>query len=80
MQTQIKMWGNSASVRIPAQVMLAARLSTDQTVDVREQDGRIVIEPVVQLRYDLDVMVDGIQDDQLHDLEDWGAPVGPEIW
>lgn len=80
MQTQIKMWGNSASVRIPARVMAAARLSADQTVEVREQDGRIVIEPVVGACYDLDTMVASIRDDQLHELEDWGTPVGREVW
>lgn len=46
MHVMVKKWGNSASVRIPAAVMEAARLHLDETVDVREEEGRIVIEPV----------------------------------
>ena len=47
MRVLVKKWGNSASVRIPAAVMEAAALSIDQPVDIREEDGRVVIEPIV---------------------------------
>jgi antitoxin component of MazEF toxin-antitoxin module len=46
MKVVVKERGNSASVRIPASVMAAAALSLDQAVDVREEAGRIVIEPI----------------------------------
>jgi antitoxin MazE len=42
----MKKWGDSAAVRIPASVMRAARLELGEEVDVREETGRIVIEPV----------------------------------
>jgi antitoxin MazE len=43
MKVVIKKWGNSASVRIPAAVMAAARLTLDASVDVREEGGRIIV-------------------------------------
>ena len=46
MQVLVKKWGNSASVRIPAAVMEAAKLSVGQPVDIREEAGRVIIEPV----------------------------------
>src|ERR1700730_773284 len=46
MKVVVKKWGTSASVRIPASIMAAAALSLDQPVDVREEAGRIVIEPI----------------------------------
>jgi antitoxin MazE len=46
MRTVVKKWGNSASVRIPAAIMQAAHLDLDEAVEVREESGRIVIEPV----------------------------------
>jgi antitoxin component of MazEF toxin-antitoxin module len=46
MEVIIKKWGNSAAVRIPASVMVAAHVNLDQAVEVREEQGRIVIEPV----------------------------------
>jgi len=48
MKAVVKKWGNSASVRIPATVLQAAKLRLDDSVDVREESGRIVIEPVAR--------------------------------
>lgn len=80
MRVQVKKWGNSASVRIPASVMAAASLRIDQEVDVRADDGRVVIEPVTTPRYDLDELLAQITPDNLPDPIDWGPPVGREIW
>ncbi len=76
----VKKWGNSASVRIPASVMAAAYLSLDQAVDVREEAGRIVIEPIREEAFDISDLIAGITDDNLHEAVDFGAPVGREIW
>ena len=78
MRTVVKKWGNSASVRIPAAVMQAARLDLDETVDVREESGRIVIEPVQRKEYDLAELVKRITRENLHEEADFGRPVGKE--
>jgi antitoxin MazE len=78
MRTVVKKWGNSASVRIPAAVMQAARLDLDETVDVREESGRIVIEPTQRKEYDLAELVKRITRENLHDEADFGRPVGKE--
>ncbi len=78
MRTMIKKWGNSASVRIPAGIMEAAKLSLDETVDVREEGGRIVIEPVRERKYDLDALVAGIRPEHLHAEVSFGPTVGKE--
>lgn len=58
MKVVVKKWGNSAAVRIPASVMAAAALSLDQAVDVREEAGRIVIEPIREEEtFDIDDLV-----------------------
>ncbi len=80
MQGVVKKWGNSAAVRIPAAVLEAAHVSLDQPVDVREEGGRIVIEPLRSPRYDIDALIDGITDDNRHDPVDSGKPVGREVW
>ena len=80
MQGVVKKWGNSAAVRIPAAVLEAAHVRLDQPVDVREEDGRIVIEPVRPARYDINALVSGSTDDNRHDAVDLGKPVGGEIW
>ena len=78
MRVTVKKWGNSASVRIPAAVMQAARLEIDAPVDIREEDGRVVITPVRGRQFDLEELLDGITEDNLHGETDFGAPVGNE--
>ena len=80
MRVQVKKWGNSASVRIPAAVMAAAALSLDQAVEVRADGGRIIIEPIVAPVYDLDQLLDQMTPETFHDEEDFGPPVGQEAW
>lgn len=80
MRMQVKKWGNSASVRIPASIMAAAALRIDQLVDVREDQGRIIIEPVLAPVYDLDELLAQMSPDTFPDEVDFGPPVGKEIW
>ncbi len=80
MKAMVKRWGNSAAVRIPAAVMQAVRLDLDDAVDVREEAGRIVIEPVRRKVYDLDELVKGITSKNEHAPVDFGLPSGKEVW
>ncbi len=79
MRAIVKKWGNSASVRIPAALMDAAKLELDDAVDVREEGGRIIIEPVRQKRYELDKLLAGITPRNQHRETDFGPPVGREM-
>jgi antitoxin MazE len=80
MRLQVKKWGNSASVRIPASIMAAASLHIDQLVDVREEQGRIVIDPVLAPTYDLDALLSQMTPDTFPEDVDFGEPVGNEVW
>ena len=80
MHVQVKKWGNSASVRLPVSVMAAAALSVDQMVNVRVEDGRVIIEPVLAPVYDLDEMLSRMTPDTFHDEVEFGPPVGQEHW
>jgi|GEM_PF-828990 len=70
----------ATSVRIPLSVMETASLNLDQTVDVREEGGRITIEPIQAPTYDLGRLLDAMTPDTFHQDEDFGAPVGGEAW
>lgn len=80
MKATVRKWGNSAAVRIPASVMQASRIDLDEVVEVREEAGRIVIEPVRQKTYNLDTLLKGISPDNQHQAVDFGPPVGKEAW
>lgn len=80
MRARVRKWGNSPAVRIPAAVMRTVRLELDEVVDVREEAGRIVIEPVRRKSYDLDELLRGITSKNQPELVDFGPPSGKEIW
>ncbi len=80
MKATVRKWGNSAAVRIPAVVMHSLQLDLDQVVDLREEAGRIVIEPARRKAYELDGLVKGITSKNRHDAVDFGEPTGKEVW
>ena len=80
MRATIKKWGNSASVRIPASIMAAARLEVDAPVDVREEDGRIVIVPIRRAEYDLHALLAGITPENVHAEVGFGDAAGEETF
>ena len=80
MRVSVKKWGNSASVRIPSAIMEAAHLRLDDTVDVREEGGRIILEPIHHKEYSLAELIDGITDENLHDEVSFGPATGNEAF
>ena len=79
MKSSIKRCGNSASVRIPAAILQAAHLDLDDPVNVREEAGRIIIEPLQSKKFDLATLLKGITQKNLHDEADFGAATGKEL-
>jgi antitoxin MazE len=80
MKVIVKKWGNSAAVRIPAAVMETAKLALEQPVDVRAEDGRVVIEPIKKQEYDIDKLIKNISRENCHIPVHFGKPVGHEVW
>ncbi len=80
MQITIKKWGNSASVRIPAAIMKAINLHLDDSVDVHEEGGRIIIEPIRRNEYDLEELLDGITPGNIHSEFSFGSAIGKEAF
>jgi antitoxin MazE len=80
MKMFVKKWGNGAAVRIPASITAAASLDLDQVVDVREEGGRVVIEPIRAEPYDLNALLDRMRPETFPEDIDFGPPGGREIW
>ena len=80
MRVQIKRWGNSAALRLPSSIMSAAALTIDQPVEVREEDGRVVIEPIRGSAQSLASLLDAMTPETFHEAIDFGQARGEEIW
>ena len=77
MRVSVRKWGNSPSVRIPASVMAAVGLRLDQAVDLRAENGRIIVEPIIE-GFDLAAALDAITPDNRHTESDFGVSQGAE--
>jgi antitoxin MazE len=71
MRAWLRKWGNSAAVRLPAATLAAAGLRVDQEVEVRVEDGRVVIEPLADDGYL--AAVEGA-------LGEWTSPEDEAAW
>lgn len=80
MHGTVRKWGNSAAIRLPAAVLEAAHLEINQPVDVREEDGRIIIQPIRPAALTLENLAAAITDENRHDEMDLGPMTGGEIW
>lgn len=80
MHGTVRKWGNSAAIRLPAAVLEAAHLEINQPVDVREEDGRIIIQPIRPAALALENLAAAITDENRHDEMDLGPMTGREIW
>ena len=80
MNQHVKKWGNSLAVRIPARLSAAIGLKADDAVDIREEDGKLVIEKQTRKHPTLDELLAGITPENIHPETDWGPPVGREFW
>jgi antitoxin MazE len=76
----VRKWDNGAAVRVPAAMLAAAKVQLGQPVDVREEGGRIIIEPLSRAHVDIHAQIAGINGENRHDSIDMGAPVGQEVW
>jgi len=79
-RARVEKWGASAAAPIPASVLAAASLGVAEAVEVREEGGRIVIEPVRAPVYDLDRLLDQMRPETFPEETDFGPPVGAEAW
>lgn len=83
MEAILRKWGNSIGLRIPTGLMAELNLSENSTVDIRVEDGKLIVSPKQQRRkwkYSLDELLAGVTEENIHPETDWGTPVGDEVW
>jgi antitoxin MazE len=75
----LKKWGNSPSIRIPANVMHAASLNVEDKLELSVEEGRLILVPVKAKEYSLDSLLAGITPENIHAKVDFGSPAGKEL-
>jgi antitoxin MazE len=59
--------------------MEAAKLSLDQPVDIRDEGGRMIIEPILEPAFSLVDLLAAATDENIHEEVDFDPPVGKEL-
>lgn len=79
MRSEVKKWGNSAVVRIPKALLEECHLTVESPIDIRVENGQIVVAPLQTHEYRLADLLEGVTPDNLHGEVDFGTPVGNEF-
>jgi len=82
MLTKIQKWGNSQGLRFTKHILNEAQIEVGDEVEVSVQDGAIIVKPATRIKgkYNLKELVAQMPDDYRPHEEDWGTPVGKEVW
>ena len=77
METVVQKWGNSLGIRIPSLYVKEFNLKNGSTVEITEEDGRIMIVPP---RKELNEMLSRVTEESMHSPVETGSSVGNEEW
>jgi len=80
MLTRIQKWGNSLGLRIPKALATDVQVAEGTSVEVKVENGRLIVDPQRNVKCSIEDLVAGITPDNLHGETDTGAPVGREVW
>ncbi len=71
MKTRILKWGNSLAVRIPKSFAEGVGFGEGSPAEMDLEDGTIVLKPDRDRVWDLEELLEGVTDDNLHPA--WGS-------
>jgi len=78
-KAQLVKWGNSQAVRIPKTILEQANLREGEELEIRVENGYIWLEPLSR-QPTLEALVKKVTRENRHGEQDWGKPVGSEVW
>ena len=82
MITKVQKWGNSQGIRIPKNLLNNSRIQIGEEVELAIRDGKIIIESTNKIhgKYSIGELVSKIPKEYNSSEENWGTPVGKEVW
>jgi len=77
MQTVVQKWGNSLGIRIPSLYVKEFNLKNGNSVEILEEDGKIVILPP---KKNLTELLSRVTNENKHSAIETGSSIGNEEW
>jgi antitoxin MazE len=82
MVTRVQKWGNSQGLRFPRDILKEASISVGEEVDISVKKGVIIVKPAHHGRrkFPLKDLLSKMPPHYKPIEEDWGKPMGKEVW
>ena len=80
MQIQLKSWGDSQGIRFSKELLAAAGIQPNDTLDVKVENGQIILSRSFQHRTLRERAAAFGGKLNLSEEVDWGEPQGNEVW
>ncbi len=80
MRSKVQLWGNSLALRIPKYIANQIKINNGSDVDVSLEEEKIIVKPIKTKQESLELLLSKIDKNNIHKEEDFGKPVGGEIW
>jgi antitoxin MazE len=77
MKTVVQKWGNSLGIRIPSLYVKQFDLKGGSSVEIFEDNGKLVILPK---KNTLEALLSQVKEDNKHTYVDTGSSLGKEEW
>ena len=79
-EIKLQKWGNSLGIRIPSNILKSLNLKTNDTIDIKEEDGKIIITKIEKKNFSLEQRIKEYEGKNLSKEFEWDEPQGREIW
>lgn len=79
-EIKLQKWGNSLGIRIPSNILKSLNLKTNDIVDIKEEDDKIIITKLEKKSFSLKQRIKEYEGKNLSKDFEWDNPQGREIW
>ena len=82
MLSKVQKWGNRQGIRITKKLLENPNIKAGEEVSITDQEGNIIVEATHKIhgRYDIKNLVAKMPKNYEPKEENWGKPVGKEVW
>ena len=80
METRIGKWGNSLALRIPQSVAVQTGITLNAAVELTPRGEQLVVSVLKRPGQELDDLLSGVSEDNLHGEIETDPSVGGEVW
>ncbi len=82
MLVKVQKWGNSQGIRLSKDILAGANILIGDELEIISTKDQLVIKPVRKIRgkYHLQYLIAKIPDGYQPQEENWGEPIGLEVW